>query len=900
MRFNSIKLVNYIGIYNGMKLNEIFIDFSKCRHKMVIIRGDNGSGKSTIFNALTPLPDNNENFIPGLRAEKEVTIVDNNVLYKINFIHDVKENTKERAVAKGYIYKIVNGQWLNMNPNGNITSFKDILYEEFKLDSNFVALSQLSTEDKGLATKRPAERKKFVNSIIETLEVYNNIYKILTKKSSVLKSMTASITSKLESLGDPNNLKSTLISLENRIVKLDNDKNKCIENIATNKSIIAMTDSDGSIQMRYKQCIDTLEQTKYDLDVQGMSLINICNKLGLNQYKDMPTMKANNQSLKIQTQIDIQKYESKIESMLLERESEAKNLNEKIQRLESLKSDVNYDELVKLIEEYKRKIKYCEEVFNSIGYQSSPKLSKDEYIIGLNTLKEIKEIVDSYRSGVEYEVLREAIACVQEDKYPDISIYESAIENCRRELQEYEKEYNNYEMLQQISTKLSMRPKGCKIDSCEFIKDAISASEEKPEEKLRILDGMIKDVRLNLGKAIEEKEYFTKVVESINNVKTILRAIRSHKAILDKLPEGATYYSEAYLIRRILYNESIDYIDDLYKYIDYANLFDEYSIYQTTLKKLESDYAVYESKSSIIDDINKDVESINNNLNNITRNLQENNEKLLNLKSQLIDYSDKEVMFDSLVSIETEINRLKEKKISIEGDINKFKYDIDKIENAKNNIEAISNMYNSIIQELNPLMKDRDTIKHALSLYEDYVAELEQYKLQYDKVETIKYYSSPTTGIGLVFMDLYMGKVLQMANQLLSLLFESRYVLAPFVITETEFRIPCVSDGLPNDDISSCSSSQVAMMSMVLSYSLLFNSSSKYNILKADEIDAPLDSTNRTQFAYLLDSMMNMLGTEQAILISHNSELNTHESDIVLLKSNNIEEIDGNIIWRYQ
>ena len=51
MRFCSIYLSNYIGIYNGMGLYDIQIDMTKCKNRIVIIRGDNGSGKSTLSKA---------------------------------------------------------------------------------------------------------------------------------------------------------------------------------------------------------------------------------------------------------------------------------------------------------------------------------------------------------------------------------------------------------------------------------------------------------------------------------------------------------------------------------------------------------------------------------------------------------------------------------------------------------------------------------------------------------------------------------------------------------------------------------------------------------------------------------------------------------------------------------
>ena len=72
MRLLRLRLENYIGIYNGMGLSSIEIDFSKCIHKVLIIKGDNGTGKSTIFKALTPLADSSIDYIPDKTAIKEI------------------------------------------------------------------------------------------------------------------------------------------------------------------------------------------------------------------------------------------------------------------------------------------------------------------------------------------------------------------------------------------------------------------------------------------------------------------------------------------------------------------------------------------------------------------------------------------------------------------------------------------------------------------------------------------------------------------------------------------------------------------------------------------------------------------------------------------------------------
>jgi DNA repair exonuclease SbcCD ATPase subunit len=95
------------------------------------------------------------------------------------------------------------------------------------------------------------------------------------------------------------------------------------------------------------------------------------------------------------------------------------------------------------------------------------------------------------------------------------------------------------------------------------------------------------------------------------------------------------------------------------------------------------------------------------------------------------------------------------------------------------------------------------------------------------------------------------------------------------------------------------SNAQKSMISMVLSFSILHQSSSRYNVIKLDEIDGSLDTNNRAYFLELLNKIMYMMNCEQCFMISHNNELDTSSCDIILLKSNANEIPNGNIIWQY-
>ena len=132
MLLRRLRLVNYGGIYNGMGLYEIDIDFTRCKNRLILIKGDNGTGKSTIENALKPLPDENSSFIQGRDACKEIEYFDEftNIIYKIQFYHEYKSNGTRNT--KGYIQKIIvsTGNITELNPSGNIKSCTNGIYED--------------------------------------------------------------------------------------------------------------------------------------------------------------------------------------------------------------------------------------------------------------------------------------------------------------------------------------------------------------------------------------------------------------------------------------------------------------------------------------------------------------------------------------------------------------------------------------------------------------------------------------------------------------------------------------------------------------------------------------------------------------------------------------------------
>lgn len=187
MRLWKLKLHNYIGIYNGMGIHTISIDFAKCQSTITVIKGDNGSGKSTLFKSLNPFSDPQSYLIPGVHASKYIAYLlnDASVLH-ITYSYPVTERGDRKSTTCSIKLQDSNGI-KELNPNLNINEGKEIICRMLDIDSGFMTLAQLSSDDRGLADKSPSERKKFINKKISELDAYNEIYKKLTKKTTELK-----------------------------------------------------------------------------------------------------------------------------------------------------------------------------------------------------------------------------------------------------------------------------------------------------------------------------------------------------------------------------------------------------------------------------------------------------------------------------------------------------------------------------------------------------------------------------------------------------------------------------------------------------------------------------------------------------------------------------------------
>ena len=348
-------------------------------------------------------------------------------------------------------------------------------------------------------------------------------------------------------------------------------------------------------------------------------------------------------------------------------------------------------------------------------------------------------------------------------------------------------------------------------------------------------------------------------------------------------------------------NDCYNILQEIYDYGKYSNFFEVYKANKELLSKYEKEYSIYHQKADIIEEINNDLDELNKKVNIIIEKIHNEN-KILKEKSLLIEEIKNELeVYRILHQLYSEKEHLNESIMQINNELDNLSSSMNDINDYFNKIDYIKKELNKINPQINNNNNHIHNILYSLRQLEDYEKEYKEYNTKYNTIELIKKYTSPTKeGIQTLFIQLYMGRTLTMANELLSLFFNGAMELLPYVINENEFRIPChnTNSNIINDDINSCSSSEKSIISMLISFALLNQSSTKYNILRLDEVDGVLDQINRSSYLVALDLIMAKLNVETCFVISHSSEFDSNDVDVIYL-GDRPEMISGNIIFTY-
>lgn len=898
MRFLNVKLTGYIGIYNGLGLSELELDFTKCKNPIIVISGPNGVGKSTILNALTIIPDNNGCFVPSMVGKKDMILTDNENIYEIHIIHPLDKNNN-RGTTKAMISK--NGE--ELNPNGNISSYKDIIFAEFDMDANYVELSKVSGDNRGLADKRPAERKKIMSSLISSLEVYNNMYKILNKKANIFKSYITNLSSKIKSVGDESVLRSTLSSIIVKEQRIKDEIEKSKEMIIEANTYIHMKDPDGQMQKKYDAIVQEVSNLSESLKKIRFELYNTnkdidydnLNKLIIQLESEVSTSTLKVQELSIESKNLI----SQISSF----DEDKSNLTIKIDKL---KEDYRED-IEEVIHQYRNEISRISNDFIKLGITDMNKISKDEIDHTINTIELIIEMID-YLYSIMTPHYHDIVRNIYDLDFKKMNIdNRTMIDSLKDSLSSAISEKAVIDNDIKTLNVLKKRPKECKVDHCIFISNALDI-EKKYTKGINYSLKEVEAKIISIKNTISEYEIKIDEYENMDNIRTklhsIIDLINSNKALLSKFSITTRILNLDTFLNCLKNRYEFSELRSLSNYMDISN---ELIIYHNTsesLQSIESEYMIYNNNRKLIEEFKKEIEIIDNKRQSIIDQYNYN-EKYLKTETDLLNSKQNTLnRYKALLERYNEYLQMNDYRDQLEKETEDMNKSFNTSLEYLKKITDLKEYINNLNTELNPLLNEKRSIESKITMLDSYNMEYAMYNEKYEYVDKLRKYSSPTAGgIQSLFMSIYMDKTLNMVNELLGMMFNGEYRICRYIINEEEFRIPFIGNGLTVDDISSGSTSQVCIMGMIISLVLAYISSGKYNIRSLDEIDGGLDHINRYMFVDVLNKITQILQIDQLFIISHSVESALNNVDVILLSEDDVytdQFANANIIYMFK
>jgi len=335
------------------------------------------------------------------------------------------------------------------------------------MDSEYIKLSLVSSENRGIVDMIPSERKKFMSSIIETVEFYNDCYKNLSKKSSKYKNLINTIKSKIYNIGDEISLQNQYKQLSTQIKGMDKSRDIIKNNISENTAKIKLYDKDGKIQELYQSILSELEKIKHDHNECISKLNKILNHHKLNSNCKEEYNSINTRIAELTNIISSDNF--KLQELVKSRESIQSQYDQNYIQYQSLKSEQFENNIEEEYNKYSEELKdiniYLQNIPDDIikSFPSKNELLNLEVVLykiesNINYIKDVYSIEDTKKAILGNNIeLSKSISKVLEDNKNRLGELSIQINQVKSDIDEIKV--------------LESRPSTCKDNSCIFIKD---------------------------------------------------------------------------------------------------------------------------------------------------------------------------------------------------------------------------------------------------------------------------------------------------------------------------------------------------------------------------------------------------------------------------------------------
>lgn len=846
MWIKYIELKNFQNIRTGLKAKEISIDFSNRENIICLFVGPNGIGKTSLLSCLTPfatlgnldIRDANQLVVKGENGFKKIIICDGTDEYVIQHFYTA---SKETHTVKSYI--ALNGS--ELNPNGNVTSFKQTVSDCLGIDMDYLKLIRLGDNVTNLIKLKSTDRKNFMSKFLDSVDIYLKYHQKISGDVRDLKLIISHTMDKLKKLeiDDPEMTNHQIKELR---TALDANQEE-IDVIQDTISKIDLKIEELELPENPRVKIKSLENTVYKMNLAMES--EYASK-SLSEIEEMQ-----NRSSEKMTSLHSEK--KSLETIIEYTNSMIDNLYTEVDRIEKQIQDIlqksNLDQLTDYLATLhsKRERLDKESSFVSSDFGDLTKEEVDTCVVAFKNAQRILNI--TYEFGKD--PVNDAVKLIREKKNVR-DFVSSKLVAIEKDKKRCEKTYldtiiDKYGKLQKPTCK------GC------FLTDLY-------DDIMRV-----KDIEPDISKTHRSAEYYQMVESVYDNISSVISdELGEVRDIVKKLPNEIqkdlildTFFDHICKCESI-YNEKAvnQFMMEFTEYNNYQNLLKEIedTIQKINIEREKSDITYLEESLART---NSSLEENKDKVKGLMEKLYANTEQILHTEK---DEEELELVHSAISDLETVRSEL----TSLQENYQRYQ---ELQEDLASNTSSLSARKKEQI-ELSSHLKSREI---ALDTHKELTQELKKEQEMYDDLLLIRSSTSNKDGIPLLFIRYYLENIKELANQLLDIVYEGSVYIQDFYITGDEFKIPFVKNGIEIPDISFASQGEQSFLSMAISFALSSENLKKYNIPLLDEVDSTFDSSNRERFLSIIEHQNDIIHCEQEFVISHNNMFSQYPVDVL-------------------
>ena len=889
-RLIRFQATNIIGFMSGLGKKNLTIDLSDMQDKSIlVVCGDNASGKSTFLSLIHPLhtpSDGRTKFvIPG----KEGSLIrsykgDDGSFLISKCVYMPKPDGSHLAKCYLALQKHPDEDAIELNPNGNVTSYNALLMTYFGITKDYVNFASYSDAVAGIVSMTDGERKANVASLIPNTGRFELAYNTINDKYKELRNLMRNISQKIMSIRDEDSLDSDYKRVAKALTDAQIDRDETLRKLSKIEGRVRELSHGEDIKIlvdNYNQMVMSIAQNDSQITQIKRDLYRLYDKLSLGIDTDndilytgadpAPRMISKLERKVATAESNIQSASSRLDTL---KNSIAKAENE-ISESESVLFSIQTQD-AKELEETKigyemqlKELRYTKnkEKYEHMSYDACVALIKAVSTINFM----IQSLYDEYNNLVSeyFEQINQDQKALS-DKYMESAEWLAIkIEDDERSKDVLYRQIIEKEQYRKFQDILTQRPADCHIDTCPFIANALKWSHISAE-------------------IAELKEEYSKICLEIETSEKDFETWKDRMKLMESAQNLITYLHEHEENLKLYLN--ID-LSSIYKSIangTWGNLLDVLKLKQLAAILSEKDLYI-RITTQLIPDIDRALEIAK--VYGSNREMMKNHiEHLMESRNQLVEERDRVSM--SLISTSSILSIYKAKLgywNEINNSLEKYREIIAKNAELTNKATAQEKEITSIrdlvakckdldadLIRLDSMINELSPMKREIEIELAELLKLKAEKTQIDQdfliVDIMRSLVQPGKGIRKELLNIYFYDIYQTANELLLNTFDGKLRLHEFIITDKEFTIPFEYAGEVGSDVAFASSSQRATIATAISLAIISKLIDRYSIVTFDESDQTLSPANKALFVDILSKQMSLIGISQAFIITHSVE----------------------------